>query len=140
MSTATVSKTKTKSTPRTKRQNLLAADLATLVRLRADIAEKSLLEKDLTNKFRKLLTEGVSVETSTHFLELGAEETPTQNYDIAKAFNLLTKAQMVAVCTVSGPKLRTLAASGEIKPNTEVSLRVGTPTVKARKVLIKNQP
>jgi hypothetical protein len=121
------------------KSTILADEVDNLARVRTAIKVLEKEETELTEKFRKLLMEDVVVESDSHYAELAKEETPSQKYDVAKAYKVMTKAQLIALCSVSASKLKVLVDKGEVTPVTEQSLRVGTPTQKARKVLLKNK-
>ena len=130
--------TKTVSLPKVKKvKNPLATKLDELVQLRVAIKKLETTEKIITDEIRLAVENGATVESDMFKAELANPETPSFSYDIAKAFNLLTKVQLVAIASISASKLNALVKKNEILPKVEVSLRVGEPKVKETKLLIK---
>jgi hypothetical protein len=115
----------------------LAKQLDKLAMIRAAQKKLKAIEAGLADAIKTAMDDGINVVSNVYEAFLSAEGAPSYSYDIAKAEKILTKAQMIQVCKVDGSKLAALIKSKELKPQIEVQLRVGKPTVAAGKLLIR---
>jgi hypothetical protein len=121
-----------------KTKTTLTVSVSELAELRARIIRDKKLEEKITNQIREALLAGAVIEDDKMIAVLGAEEVATPKYDVGKAYNILTKPQLVEICIISGAKVKTLVKKGEMKPETEEFLRNGlAPKERDRKVLIQ---